>query len=57
MSSLWVNDLLVSRRSAIKSLAGLSTGILMAGKAHTADSLDFVDPVPESIQRQLECGE
>ena len=44
MSSLWVNDLLVSRRSAIKSLAGMSAGVMMLDNAGAADSLDFDDP-------------
>lgn len=44
MSSWLVNDLLISRRSAIKSLAGLSAGALMLGKTSAATSLDFDDP-------------
>jgi hypothetical protein len=44
VSSLLVNDLLFSRRSAIKSLAGLGAGVAMAGTAGAAGSLDFDDP-------------
>ncbi len=44
MSSLLVNDLLVSRRVALQSLAGLSAGAAMLGKVSAASAFDFDDP-------------
>jgi hypothetical protein len=44
MSSLLVNDLLISRRSAIGWLAGLSAGAALPGRASSAAALNFDDP-------------